>query len=94
MTVQPLYVSVSVASSRGTHDGVSFRADLYERSRSHLLFTTLLWRFPHQCILDGPSIEPGHATMTTSHARHPSELYLPSLLLSNALFNLRVFVME
>jgi len=68
MTVQPLYVSVSVASSRGTHDGVSFRADLYERSRSHLLFTTLVWRFPHQCILDGPSSELGLAFVATSHA--------------------------
>jgi len=38
-------------------------ADLYERSRLHPPFTALVWRFPHRCVLDGPSIEPGLAAL-------------------------------
>jgi len=59
---------------------------LYERSRLHPPFTALVWRFPHRYVLDGPSIEPGLAAVAASHARHPSELCLPSLLHPNALF--------
>jgi len=32
----------------------------------------------HQCVLNGPSIEPGLAAVAAAHARHPSELCLPS----------------
>ena len=45
---------------------------MYERSRLHPPFTVLVWRFPHRCVLYGPSIEPGLAAVATSHARHPS----------------------
>jgi len=38
----------------------------------HPPFTVLVWRFPHRCVLYGPSIEPGLAAVATSHARHPS----------------------
>ena len=49
-------------------------------------FTALVWRFPHRCVLDGPSIEPGLAAVASSHSPHPSHLFLPSLLHPNALF--------
>jgi len=39
--------------------------DLYERSRLHPPFTSLVWRFVHQCVLDGLSIEPGLATVAS-----------------------------
>jgi len=38
-------------------------------------FDALVWRFPHRCVLDCPSIELGLAVVATSHARHPSELF-------------------
>ena len=59
---------------------------MYERSHLHPPFTALVWRFPHRCVLDGPSIEPGLAAVAASHAQHPSDLCLPSLLHLNALF--------
>jgi len=59
---------------------------LYERSRLHPPFTALVWRFPYRCVLYGPSIEPGLAAVAASHARHPSELCLPSLFHPNTLF--------
>ena len=45
-----------------------------------------MWCFPHQCVLNGLSIEQGLADVAASHAQHPSELCLPFLLLQNALF--------
>ena len=59
---------------------------MYERSRFHPPFTALVWRFPHRCVLDGPSIEPGLAVVSSSHPPRPSLLCLPSLLHPNALF--------
>jgi len=49
-------------------------------------FTALVWRFPHRCVFGGPSIQPVLAGVAAVHARHHSELCLPSLLHPNALF--------
>ena len=61
-------------------------ADLYEQSHLHPPFTTLVWRFPHQCVLDGLSIQQGLTAVAVSHDWHPSELCLSSLFHPNALF--------
>jgi len=45
-----------------------------------------VWRFPHRCVLDCPSIEPGLAAVASSHPPLPSLLSLRSLLHPNALF--------
>ena len=57
--------------------------DLYERSRLHPPFTALVWRFPHRCVLDCPSIEPGLAAVASSHPPIPLPACLPSLLHPN-----------